>query len=411
MKTIWGKVGAIVAAAALVAVLVFSYVSAITNYDFTVFIFAGAADQETNRQLIEEWAAQYAEEHKAEIGKDSINVGISFQSDTNLYFSQVQREIASGKADDVFYVSPKYVKSFALNDAVLDLGEYVDWTKYDPNGVWADAVGAYAFVKEDNSIGNPVTYQENGSQGAGFYNEAGKKAGVYALPKDFSSFGLAYNRNFFTQTLREKYTTTEDTRGAVYSINADGSQGAQTNIINIGKTTRYYPFNYYKYENYRAALDAIYKAGMEAKDKIIRDYAESAVAVADIKIAVRSQKTAKTIEFMKRAMAECKSISVDQLSRAALNGPEAIRDYLAGTEYAGGAEALAESPSAFERWCDNRIIQTISPQKYESFTIGPVVAYVLARQNEIKTVRIILSGKRSELPDDSIRERVREMYV
>ena len=161
----------------------------------------------------------------------------------------------------------------------------------------------------------------------------------------------------------------------------------------------------------RAALDAIYKAGMEAEDKIIRDYAESAVAVADIKIAVRSQKTAKTIEFMKRAMAECKSISVDQLSRAALNGPEAIRDYLAGTEYAGGAEALAESPSAFERWCDNRIIQTISPQKYESFTIGPVVAYVLARQNEIKTVRIILSGKRSELPDDSIRERVREMYV
>ena len=135
----------------------------------------------------------------------------------------------------------------------------------------------------------------------------------------------------------------------------------------------------------RAALDAIYKAGMEAEDKIIRDYAESAVAVADIKIAVRSQKTAKTIEFMKRAMAECKSISVDQLSRAALNGPEAIRDYLAGTEYAGGAEALAESPSAFERWCDNRIIQTISPQKYESFTIGPVVAYVLARQNEIKT--------------------------
>ncbi len=161
----------------------------------------------------------------------------------------------------------------------------------------------------------------------------------------------------------------------------------------------------------RAALDAIYKAGMEAEDKIIRDYAESAVAVADIKIAVRSQKTAKTIEFMKRAKAECKSISVDQLSRAALNGPEAIRDYLAGTEYAGGAEALAESPSAFERWCDNRIIQTISPQKYESFTIGPVVAYVLARQNEIKTVRIILSGKRSELPDDSIRERVREMYV
>lgn len=161
----------------------------------------------------------------------------------------------------------------------------------------------------------------------------------------------------------------------------------------------------------RAALDAIYKAGMEAEDKIIRDYAESAVAVADIKIAVRSQKTAKTIEFMKRAMAECKSISVDQLSRAALNGPEAIRDYLAGTEYAGGAEALAESPSAFERWCDNRMIESLKPQKYETFSAGPLLAYLVARENEIKTVRIILTGKQNGFPEEAIRERVREMYV
>lgn len=161
----------------------------------------------------------------------------------------------------------------------------------------------------------------------------------------------------------------------------------------------------------RAALDAIYQAGKASDVAIIRDYAESTVAVADIKIAVRSQKTAKSIEFMKRAMAECKSVSVDQLSKAALAGADAISEYLLGTAYAEGAEALRTSPSAFERWCDNRIIQTISPQKYNAFTIGPVIAYVIARQNEIKTVRIILSGKLNELPDDSIRERVREMYV
>ena len=161
----------------------------------------------------------------------------------------------------------------------------------------------------------------------------------------------------------------------------------------------------------RAALDAIYQAGKASDVAIIRDYAESTVAVADIKIAVRSQKTAKSIEFMKRAMAECSSVSADQLAKAALAGADAISEYLLGTAYAEGAEALRTSPSAFERWCDNRIIQTISPQKYNAFTIGPVIAYVIARQNEIKTVRIILSGKLNELPDDSIRERVREMYV
>ena len=76
----------------------------------------------------------------------------------------------------------------------------------------------------------------------------------------------------------------------------------------------------------KAALEAIYAAGKEAKADIIRDYAESTVGVADIKIAVRSQKTAKSIDFMKRAMAECDSINVDQLSKAALAGMDAIRE-------------------------------------------------------------------------------------
>ncbi len=161
----------------------------------------------------------------------------------------------------------------------------------------------------------------------------------------------------------------------------------------------------------KAALDAVYAAGKASGEPIIQAYAESTVAVADIKIAVRSQQTGKSIEFMKRAMAECDSLSLDQLQKAALSGADAIRDYLLGTDYAEGAKALEESPSAFERWCDNQIIETISPQKYNAFTLGPIVAYVIARQNEIKTVRIILSGKQNELPDDSIRERVREMYV
>ena len=117
------------------------------------------------------------------------------------------------------------------------------------------------------------------------------------------------------------------------------------------------------------------------------------------------------MDFMKRAMAPCDSIDVDQLSRAAVGGMEAVVEYLSGTAYAEGGQAIAESSSAFERWCDNRLIQAMKPQKYESFSVGPLVAYVLARENEIKTVRIILSGKQNGFSENSIRERVRDMYV
>lgn len=135
------------------------------------------------------------------------------------------------------------------------------------------------------------------------------------------------------------------------------------------------------------------------------------MAVANIKIAVRSVKTEKGLDFMRRAMEECQTLNVERLMRAALSGMPDVIKYLEETPYSGGAAALSDSSSAFERWCDNRIIEAIRPQKYNSFTIGPLVAYVLARQNEIKTVRIILTGKLNHLPDDAIRERVREMYV
>ncbi len=161
----------------------------------------------------------------------------------------------------------------------------------------------------------------------------------------------------------------------------------------------------------RACLDAVYAAGEASDAPILKQYAESTVAVSDIKIAVRAQKTGKSLDFLRKALSPCRSLSTERLAQSAIAGPEAIMSYLEGTAYAEGAKALSESPSAFERWCDNQIIETIRPQKYNPFSVGPIVAYAIARENEIKTVRIILTAKRNNLPEGAIRERVREMYV
>lgn len=91
MQKIVNKIVIFALVVIMVGLLIFSYASAVSTYDLTVFIFAGAADQQTNTELINQWAEQYAKEHADEIGKDSISVGISYQTDTNLYFSQVQR--------------------------------------------------------------------------------------------------------------------------------------------------------------------------------------------------------------------------------------------------------------------------------------------------------------------------------
>ena len=59
----------------------------------------------------------------------------------------------------------------------------------------------------------------------------------------------------------------------------------------------------------RATLEAMLEAGKKSGEKIIEEYAQTAVAIADIKIAVRSQKTGKNAEFMKKAMVNCSEIN------------------------------------------------------------------------------------------------------
>ncbi len=161
----------------------------------------------------------------------------------------------------------------------------------------------------------------------------------------------------------------------------------------------------------KAALEAVYAAGKASGSELIEQYTELTVAAADIKIAVRSQKTGKSIDFVKRALAECDSLDVESLALAAVSDTDAVYEYLSVTPYHEAIQALKESPSAFERWCDNLIIEKIRSQKSNPFTVGPLAAYILARENEIKTVRIILSGKLNSLPVESMRERLREMYV
>ena len=161
----------------------------------------------------------------------------------------------------------------------------------------------------------------------------------------------------------------------------------------------------------KACLDAILKAGKATENDFLEMYAEIKVASTDIKTAVRAALTGKDKDFLNMALAECATVDKNGLANAALNGVDAIASYLGNTAYADAVSELRKSPAAFERWCDNLITARMKPQLYESFGLGPIAAYILARENEIKSVRIILSGKQNGFSKEMIAERVRDCYV
>ena len=49
--------------------------------------------------------------------------------------------------------------------------------------------------------------------------------------------------------------------------------------------------------------------------------------------------------------------------------------------------------------------------KYKSFGVEPLIAYYIAVETQVKAVRIILSCKYNGLKAETIRERVRKLYV
>jgi len=161
----------------------------------------------------------------------------------------------------------------------------------------------------------------------------------------------------------------------------------------------------------RACMEAMIEAGKHSGSDLIREYTESTVAVSDIKIAARAQKTGKSVYFLREALAPCRALDVSDLAAAASKTEETLMQYLQTHGFKEAAEAWKESPSAFERWCDDRLIETIRPQKKNPFSSGPLVAYYLARQNEIRTVRILLTAKANGFSEEETRERVRQMYV
>jgi V/A-type H+-transporting ATPase subunit C len=66
--------------------------------------------------------------------------------------------------------------------------------------------------------------------------------------------------------------------------------------------------------------------------------------------------------------------------------------------------------STLEKLSDNFVLKYLSQARAVVFGKEPLVSYLLLKENEIKTLRILLVGKLNHLPVAVIKERLREVY-
>ena len=160
-----------------------------------------------------------------------------------------------------------------------------------------------------------------------------------------------------------------------------------------------------------AALEFLLETSDKSRYDTFTKICSFIVDTSNIRTAIRCAILGKDSEFINSATSECVKISKDKLISAAIAGYDRLREYLSGSEYTDGAELYCNNPALFDKWCDEKILEIATQSGFTAFGFDPVCAYFYRKNNEIKTVKMILSAKKSGISVDLLRERVKTVYA
>lgn len=161
----------------------------------------------------------------------------------------------------------------------------------------------------------------------------------------------------------------------------------------------------------RSAIDTLGEYANGKNSGLLGEICAFLGDTANIKIALRCSAVARDKDFIDASIGRCNRIDRDKLIKCCVSGPDTLKDYLETSVYKRGLMVYLESPSAFEKWCDDEIIRITRSAVYTSFGFAPVVSYFYRKNLEIKTLRMILLALKSDIDKNIIEERVRALYA
>lgn len=169
-------------------------------------------------------------------------------------------------------------------------------------------------------------------------------------------------------------------------------------------------------------LDAYYfkhllELAEESGIELFIDYAKTLIDFTNIKTLVRVQKQKKDINFLEDVIVSGGYIDkgdiVLLIQRTIGEIIDRIRPYDISPQVCLGLEIYQASGrlSEYEKFIDDYIMNLNKVSKTIPFGPEPIFSYIIAKETEIKILRIIMVSKLNKLSPDHIRERLRDLYV
>lgn len=167
-----------------------------------------------------------------------------------------------------------------------------------------------------------------------------------------------------------------------------------------------------------AALDqAYYRYGWRIFGKhtgLLRDYWRARMDLLNLMIFLRLRKRDAAPGELTRFLVEPGFIGrEDWRSRFEESQPE-LGILLERTPYRdlvrGGEKIFTELP-ALERAIDDYLLAIAKAAKMVPLGIEPLIGYLLAKEREILNLRLVFTGKLNQLPEETVRRRLRDVYL
>lgn len=161
----------------------------------------------------------------------------------------------------------------------------------------------------------------------------------------------------------------------------------------------------------KASFGAIRKIAENSKNEFLLGWVELWAKLTDMKIALRGAASNKKQDFLLKAMIPVKSIDVEKLAEAAAQDVSAVVTFFTDDGMEGAAEAAQSSISEFEKWADNQQMEYIKGVQYNTFGFEPLFGFLYGKKAEVQAVRIALYGILNHIARETIKGRLRELYV
>ena len=164
-------------------------------------------------------------------------------------------------------------------------------------------------------------------------------------------------------------------------------------------------------------FEHLYKMAKETNIELFINYVKDLIDFTNIKTTIRLKRQGKDIKFLEEVLLPNGNIDESAILLALNDSIDIIiskfKNYRISPELKKGLESYQATNrmSDLEKYMDNYLMGINKSSKYVTFGPEPIFSYIVAKETEIKTLRIIMVSKLNKISPDAIRERVRELYV